>query len=48
MKPNFVLFGTLIETATGLIHAFNERIAAVFAVARRPMSSPALLSPSGS
>jgi uncharacterized membrane protein YkvI len=25
-----VLFGTLIETGAGLIHAFNERIAGVF------------------
>ena len=32
-----VLFGTLIETGTGLIHAFNERIAGVFAAAGRPM-----------
>ena len=32
-----VLFGTLIETGAGLIHAFNERIAGVFAAAGRPM-----------
>ncbi|WP_419163910.1 hypothetical protein [Candidatus Palauibacter sp.] len=33
-----VLFGTLIESGTGLIHAFNERIAGVFAAreARMP------------
>ena len=36
-----VLFGTLIETATGLIHAFNERIAGVFAAAGRPMPAAA-------
>ncbi|MFQ5704621.1 MAG: hypothetical protein ACE5HT_11425 [Gemmatimonadales bacterium] len=32
-----VLFGTLIETGTGLIHAFNERIANTFAGLARPM-----------
>lgn len=32
-----VLFGTLIETGTGLIHAVNERIAGLRADARRPM-----------
>jgi uncharacterized membrane protein YkvI len=25
-----MLFGTLIETGTGLIHAFNERVATVY------------------
>jgi uncharacterized membrane protein YkvI len=32
-----VLFGTLIETGTGLIHAFNERIAGVFSGKGRTM-----------
>ena len=32
-----MLFGTLIETGTGLIHAVNERIAGVYAEANRPM-----------
>ncbi len=38
-----VLLGTLIETGTGLIHAFNERIAGVFAERHRFM--PASLRP---
>jgi uncharacterized membrane protein YkvI len=38
-----VLFGTLIETGTGLIHAVNERIAAVYGEAGRRM--PAGLRP---
>ncbi len=32
-----VLFGTLVETGTGLIHAFNERVANTFAGVARPM-----------
>jgi uncharacterized membrane protein YkvI len=32
-----VLLGTLVETGTGLIHAFNERIAGVFADKKRVM-----------
>jgi len=32
-----VLFGTLIETGTGLIHAVNERVAGVFLERDRPM-----------
>lgn len=32
-----VLFGTLIETGTGLIHALNERIAAVYRERRREL-----------
>jgi len=32
-----VLFGTLIETGTGMIHAVNERIASVFEEHGRPM-----------
>ncbi len=32
-----VLFGTLIETGTGLIHAVNERVAGVFHERDRPM-----------
>jgi uncharacterized membrane protein YkvI len=32
-----VLLGTLIETGTGLIHAFNERVAGVFAEKKRAM-----------
>lgn len=36
-----VLFGTLIETGTGLIHAINERIAGVYR--ERGTSMPALL-----
>lgn len=38
-----VLFGTLIETGTGLIHAFNERIAGVFS--RHVSTMPKLLRP---
>ena len=38
-----VLFGTLIETGAGLIHAFNERIAGVFKA--RGDGMPALLRP---
>jgi uncharacterized membrane protein YkvI len=38
-----VLFGTLIETGTGLIHAFNERIAGVFSLGGTAM--PSLLRP---
>lgn len=38
-----VLFGTLIETGTGMIHAVNERIAAVYREEERPM--PRLLRP---
>ena len=45
-----VLFGTLIETGTGLIHAVNERIASVFAernrmmpTSLRPITATALL-----
>ncbi len=38
-----VLFGTLIETGTGLIHAVNERIQSVYADKRLPM--PAILRP---
>lgn len=38
-----MLFGTLIETGTGLIHAFNERVAAVYAARGRVM--PAVLRP---
>ena len=34
-----VLLGTLIETGTGLIHAFNERVAGVFAERGRTMPS---------
>ena len=34
-----VLFGTLIETGSGLIHAFNERIASVYASQERLMPS---------
>ncbi len=40
-----VLFGTLIETGTGLIHAFNERIAGVLSSAGRsmpPLARPAI------
>ena len=36
-----VLFGTLIETGAGLIHAFNERIASAFAEMNRPMPAVA-------
>ncbi|MXW66162.1 MAG: hypothetical protein F4Z72_03970 [Gemmatimonadales bacterium] len=36
-----VLFGTLIESGTGVIHAFNERVAGVFA-ARRAHMPPTL------
>ena len=32
-----ILFGTLIETGTGMIHAINERIASVLAERERPM-----------
>ena len=32
-----VLFGTLIETGTGLIHAINERIGAAYATKKREM-----------
>ena len=39
-----VLFGTLIETGAGMIHAMNERIASVYA--ERGRSMPALLRPS--
>ncbi len=35
-----VLFGTLIETGAGLIHAFNERIASVYAARERAMPRP--------
>ncbi len=38
-----VLFGTLIETGAGLIHAFNERVAGVFSV--RSASMPRWLRP---
>lgn len=38
-----VLFGTLIETGTGLIHAFNERVAGVFS--KRASDMPKLLRP---
>jgi uncharacterized membrane protein YkvI len=38
-----VLFGTLIETGTGLIHAVNERIASVFR--ERKAEMPAALRP---
>ncbi len=38
-----VLFGTLIETGTGMIHAVNERIAAGYAEKLRPL--PRLLRP---
>lgn len=38
-----VLFGTLIETGTGLIHAVNERVASVYRERDRPM--PAALRP---
>ena len=38
-----VLFGTLIETGTGLIHAFNERISGVFKV--RGSTMPGALRP---
>ena len=34
-----VLFGTLIETGSGLIHSFNERIAGVFAAHNHRMPS---------
>jgi uncharacterized membrane protein YkvI len=34
-----VLFGTLIETGTGLIHAVNERIRSVYAEKEMPMPS---------
>ena len=37
------LFGTLIETGSGLIHAFNERISGVYSLHNRLM--PALLRP---
>jgi len=33
----FVLYGTLIETGTGMIHAINERIAGVYAERQRAM-----------
>ncbi len=36
-----VLFGTLIETGTGLIHAFNERVAGVLQAAGRTMPAVA-------
>lgn len=35
-----VLFGTLIETGSGLIHAFNERIAGVFTARGGTMPAP--------
>ena len=38
-----VLFGTLIESGTGVIHAFNERVAGVFAARRARM--PAAMRP---
>ena len=38
-----VLFGTLIETGTGLVHAVNERVAGAFAEKNRPM--PTFLRP---
>ncbi len=38
-----VLFGTLIETGTGLIHAVNERVASVYKEREQPM--PRLLRP---
>jgi uncharacterized membrane protein YkvI len=38
-----VLFGTLIETGTGLIHAVNERIASVYRERKQPM--PGVLRP---
>jgi uncharacterized membrane protein YkvI len=38
-----VLFGTLIETGTGLIHAVNERIASVYSERKQPM--PRVLRP---
>lgn len=38
-----VLFGTLIETGTGLIHAFNERVATIFSA--RGSGMPKLLRP---
>ncbi len=38
-----VLFGTLIETGTGLIHAVNERVASVYRERRQPM--PRVLRP---
>ncbi len=38
-----VLFGTLIETGAGLIHAFNERIAGVYAL--RSSAMPGTLRP---
>jgi uncharacterized membrane protein YkvI len=38
-----ILFGTLIETGTGLIHAVNERVASVFLERSRPM--PRLIRP---
>ncbi len=38
-----VLFGTLIETGTGMIHAVNERIAGVYKEKERPM--PTFLRP---
>jgi uncharacterized membrane protein YkvI len=38
-----VLFGTLIETGTGLIHAVNERVESVYSEKGRPM--PAFLRP---
>ena len=34
-----VLFGTLIETGAGLIHAFNQRLAGVLAETRRELPS---------
>ncbi len=33
-----VLFGTFIETGTGMIHGFNERVAGVMAEKGREMS----------
>jgi uncharacterized membrane protein YkvI len=38
-----VLFGTLVETGTGMIHAFNERLATVYR--ERDSSMPASLRP---
>ncbi|WP_419860354.1 hypothetical protein [Candidatus Palauibacter sp.] len=38
-----VLFGTLIESGTGVIHAFNERVAGVFAARKARM--PAMMRP---
>jgi len=38
-----VLFGTLVETGAGLIHAVNERIAGVYEERQQPM--PRLLRP---